>query len=94
MTDTTATLTPHWDGNGLPAGIAFCPDDDGPLEKRRLMLAISMDDAWSIDDLAPGASSQTTVVTDLTSGEDFIVARGPCGLGCYCAAVARWVGDL
>jgi hypothetical protein len=94
MTDTTATFTPHWDGDSLPAGITFWAEDDGPLDKRRLMLTIPMEDAWSIDLLPPGASAEMTNVTDLLTGEDFIVARGPCGLGCYCGAVARWVGDL
>lgn len=94
MTDTTATLTPFWDGHRLPAGIMFFPKDDGPLEKRRLMLTIDIEEAWAFDDLPEGQSATATTMIDHTTGERFLVARAACGLGCYCGAVARWTGDL
>lgn len=55
------------------------PDD-------RLKIFVSIRDRDRFDTLPAGPSSAKIRVTDLNTGKRYTIRRGPCGLGCYCAA--------
>jgi len=62
--------------------------DDGP-PFGRLALRLSPEDQALIGDGRLG--DHTFIVCDLTSGERFKIEAADCGLGCRCAAEARWI---
>ena len=85
----TRDLTPRWEGP-LPIGMTFLEDDAHlPRAQRRLLMTLDARDSERFEQFF--AEEIPAVVLDLRSGWTFSIRRADCGLGCRCAALARWI---
>ena len=62
----------------------FAGNEAYPLLRAHMM--VSEADCDRFDSLLKGQSSETVVIFDTVSNQEYEVRRADCGLGCYCAA--------